>query len=66
MASQHAAATRSWAHHLIRRPAARLAIAIAASTQYSTPTAIRFRLPGRPSSGVRSRPASSGSSAEEG
>ena len=33
MASQHAAATSSWAHHLIRRPVARLAIAIAASTQ---------------------------------
>ena len=66
MISQQAAATSHCAHSLIRSPTARLAIATEASAHNRTPAAIRFRLPGRPRTGVSNRLISSGISSDDG
>jgi hypothetical protein len=65
MISHAAAATATCAQGLSRRPVVRLAIANEAMAQFSTPSATRFRVPGRPRRGVSSLVSSSGTSSED-
>ncbi len=64
MIVQMTAAASSCPPGLTRRPVARLAIATEVRTHISTPSAIRFSVPGRPKTGVSSLATSSGTISE--